>query len=252
MKISHLEKIGLKEKEAKVYIALLKKGEALANQLAKDTDILRSSIYDYLDILLEKGFASYVIKSGKKYFHAVAPEKILDNFEDQKRIEDVALREIVPELVKLQNINKKGVSVETFEGREAMKTALNRILRDNPKEVLVYGSSGAAHKLLPFFMEHFHNRRVKQKMHMKVMYNDTEQSKERVESGPSLKNSEVRFLPNYGTSVSGNLIYGDKVMIFLLNPETPLIIAIESEDVAKQYRDNFYVLWKASRKYQPK
>ena len=53
MDISQLEKIGLKEKEAKVYIALLKKGSSLANTLAKETDILRSSIYDYLDINID-------------------------------------------------------------------------------------------------------------------------------------------------------------------------------------------------------
>ena len=40
MDIAQLEKIGLKEKEAKVYIALLKKGESLANSLAKETSWL--------------------------------------------------------------------------------------------------------------------------------------------------------------------------------------------------------------------
>jgi len=84
MDLDFFEKIGLKEKEARVYIALLKYSPSLANQVAKKSGILRSSIYDYLDVLLEKGFATYTIKSGKKFFQATSPEKIIENFEEQK------------------------------------------------------------------------------------------------------------------------------------------------------------------------
>lgn len=248
MDISQLEKIGLKEKEARVYVALLKKGETLANPLAKETNILRSSIYDYLDILLEKGFASYVVKSGKKYFHAVNPEKIIDNFEERKEREERALKEIVPKLIEMQDVAKKGANVEVFEGKEGMKTALSRILRDNPREAVVYGSSGVSHKILPFFMEHFHKQRVKQKLRMRILYNNTAAAKERVATGPSLKHTEIKFLPIGEASVSGNMIYGDKVLIFMMNPEMPLVISIESEEIAKQYKDNFEVLWKTARK----
>lgn len=246
--MSQLEKIGLKEKEVRVYIALLKKGETLANQLAKETNILRSSIYDYLDILLEKGFASYVVKSGKKYFRATDPEKILDNFEEQKEREKNALIEIVPRLSELQNVDGKKANVEVFEGKEGIKTALSRILKDNPKDMVVHGSSGVAHKLLPFYMEHFHKKRVRQKLGMKIIYNRVPEARERVKSGPSLKYADVKFLPIEESSASGNLIYGDKVMMFILNPETPLIILIESKDIAKQYKKNFEILWEIAKR----
>ena len=82
MEISQLEKVGLKEKEAKIYIALLKHGSSLANKLAKETNILRASIYDYLEVLLDKGLITYAIISGKKYFQAVEPEKIIDKFKE--------------------------------------------------------------------------------------------------------------------------------------------------------------------------
>ena len=88
MDIHLLENLGLKEKEAKIYITLLKEGPSLANSIAKNTEILRSSIYDYLDTLTEKGFITYTIKSGKKYFQAVNPSKIMDNFSERKEKED--------------------------------------------------------------------------------------------------------------------------------------------------------------------
>ena len=133
MDMSQLENAGLKDKEAKIYIALLKEGPSLANSLAKKVNILRSSIYDYLDILLDKGFISYTIKLGKKYFQAVAPERILDKFTEQRKIQENSLRQIIPELINLRGRDKNNVNVEVFEGKEGMKSVFSCILREKPK-----------------------------------------------------------------------------------------------------------------------
>jgi HTH-type transcriptional regulator, sugar sensing transcriptional regulator len=247
MDLTQLEKIGLKEKEAKIYIALLKSGETLANQLSKKTNILRSSIYDYLDILLDKGFITYTIKSGKKYFQAVNPQKILDNFEEQKNKEEQALKEIVPELTKLQNITEKKANIEVFEGKEGMKSVLSYILKENPKEILVYGSSGVSHKLLPFFMEHWHKQRIKQKILQKAIYNNVPESKERIKKGPALKYAELKFLPIKNVSLTGTIIYNNKVLLTVWDLENPLAISIESKNIAHQYKNNFEILWKVSK-----
>jgi len=246
MDLAQLGKIGLKEKEAKIYIALLKEGTCLANQLAKKTDILRSSIYDYLDILLDKGYITYTIKSGKKFFQAVNPQKILDNFEEQKQRQEQALKEIVPELTKLQNITEKKANVEVFEGKEGMKSVMSYILKENPKEILIYGSSGVSHKLLPFFMEHWHKQRIKQKINVRIIYNDTQETKKRIEEGPSLKLSAIRFIPIRNVSFTGTIIYNNKLILTIWNLDTPLAISIDSKDISKSYKDNFEILWKTA------
>ncbi len=247
MDLSQLEKIGLKEKEAKVYVSLLKEGSALANQLAKKTNILRSSIYDYLEILLEKGFISYTIKSGKKYFQAVDPQKILDNFKESKEREEQALNEVIPELVGLMNTSEKTSRIEVFEGKEGMKSAMSYILKDGPKEILVYGSSGVGYKLLPFYLEHWHKERAKRKIKLRIIYNEVPEAKERIKEGPSLGFSEVRFLPVGHTSLTGTLIYNNKILLTIWNLESPYAVLIEGDSVSQSYRDNFEVLWKASK-----
>lgn len=248
MKLSQLGKVGLKEKEIKVYLALLKEGSSLANQLAKKTNILRSSIYDYLDILLEKGFVSYTIKSGKKYFQTVAPQKILDDFKEKKQKEEEILKEIVPKLTQLQNTSDKKVFVEVFEGKEGMKTTFSRILKENPKELFVFGSSGVGYKLLPYFLEHWHNERIKKKIKMKIIYNAKSEAQKRIKEGPSLKFSEVKFLSEEHISITGTLIYNNKVLLTIWNKESPLAISIESEDISKSYRNNFNLLWKIAKR----
>lgn len=248
MKLAQLEKIGLKEKEAKIYVALLKEGESLANQLAKKTNILRASVYDYLDILLDKGFISYNIKSGKKYFQAVDPQKILDNFEERKRIEEESLKEIIPELESFKGMSDKKVNIQIFEGKEGMKSVMSKVLKENPKEILTYGSSGVSYRILPFFMEHWHNERIKRKIPLKIIYSNTSESKDRIKKGPSIKYMDIKFMPIENFSLTGNLIYNNTVLITMWNPETPFAISITGEEIVKSYKDNFEVLWKIAKK----
>ena len=248
MDLTQLEKIGLKEKESKIYLALLKEGSSLANSLAKETNILRSSIYDYLDILLDKGFITYVIKSGKKYFQSVDPQKIIDQFIEKKEREEQTLKSIVSELIKLQSISKQKSKIEVFEGKEGMKSAMSYVLKDKPKEILVYGSSGVGYKLLPFYLEHWHNERVKNKIKLKIIYNDLPESRTRIKRGPSLKYSEIRFMEVNHSSLTGTLIYNNKILLTIWNLESPFAILIESESVAESYKDNFEILWKNSKK----
>lgn len=243
MEINNLEKIGLKEKEAKIYVSLIKEGPSLANHIAKKTKILRSSIYDYLDILLDKGFISYTIKSGKKYFQAINPSKILDNFKEQKLKQEETLKQIIPEITKLKNSAEKSSNVQVFEGKEGMKSVMSYILKENPKEILIYGSSGVSYKLLPFFMKHWHNQRIKQKISIKIIYNEVKEAKERVKKGPSLKLSKIKFLPLKNISLTGTIIYNNKVLLTIWNLETPLAISIESKEISNNYKDNFKLLW---------
>ncbi len=250
MDITQLEKIGLKEKEAIVYLALLKEGPSIANHIAKKTSILRSSIYDYLDILLDKGFISYIIKSGKKFFQAVQPESLIDNFNERKQEEERALKELLPQLSALQNIAEKKAVVEVFEGKEGMKTVLSRVLRENPKEFLAYGSSGVSYKLLPYFMKHWHEQRIKQKMLLRVIYNDSPETKERLKFGPPLKYCEAKFLPIKHFSLTGTIIYNDKVVLTMWSTENPIAVSIESDQMSRDYKDNFEVLWKISKSFK--
>lgn len=244
----NLKSFGLKEKENEVYLALLKNGPSLANKLAKKTNLLRTTVYDYLDSLIEKGFATYTIQGGKKYFSAINPEKFLEDFEEKKQEEKKALNILVEQLKKTTNTQEKQVSVNVFEGKEGMKTAFNQILRANPKLMISYGSSGSSYKILPIFMEQWHKLRIKQKILLKVVYNDVPNAYERIKKGPKLELSEVRIFPITNFSLMGTILYNETVLLTFWNSESPLAITIQSKEMSKNYKDNFEILWKSARK----
>lgn len=247
MDIHLLENLGLKEKEAKIYIILLKEGPSLANSIAKNTEILRSSIYDYLDTLIEKGFVTYTIKSGKKYFQAVSPSKIMDNFNEKKEKEEEVLKIAVLELSKFEGLTSKKSSVEVFEGKEGIKTAFMNILKDNPKEISAIGS-GASYRLLPAFFEYWHKERRKRKILIKLVYNDSPEMRKTAKEKAKGTFTEYRFLPRKHISLTGTLIYNNNVMLAIWSAETPLAVLIRSKDASRTYKDNFEVLWKNSSK----
>ena len=102
-----LERLGLHEAEIKVYLALLKRGLSTATQISQDTGLNRSHIYDKIDVLLEKGLISFVIKNNVKYFKASDPEKIIDYV---KEIQE-NIQAILPSLNELRTV------VELYQGK---------------------------------------------------------------------------------------------------------------------------------------
>ena len=78
METNVLQELGLNEIEIKFYLELLKSESLLASELSSRLNLHRTTSYYILDNLIKKGLASYIIKSGKKYFIAMNPEKLLE------------------------------------------------------------------------------------------------------------------------------------------------------------------------------
>ena len=71
-----LKEFGLSENEIKIYIDLLKTGTATANRLSKLSGVKRSTTYDNLNLLVNKGLVSSIIKEKVIYFEAIDPKKM--------------------------------------------------------------------------------------------------------------------------------------------------------------------------------
>ncbi len=113
-----LEKLNLTKNEIKVYLTLLKIGSSKAGSIAKETMMDRSSVYNALRLLLEKGIVSYVINANSKVFSAANPNKILDYFQEK---EEIAKR-IIPKLEGLYSETKEKENVSMFKGYKGVKT----------------------------------------------------------------------------------------------------------------------------------
>lgn len=243
--IEALRKFGLSEKEAKVYLSLLGLGEALASEVAAKTNIARQLVYDLFERLIELGLVSFVIKDNKKYFKAASPEQLTLILREKER----AIDEAMPKLKKIQALEEhKKPKIEVYEGVRGMKTILNDVLRTEKNELIVYGSSKSSFEVMPIFMENWHNRRLKQKLKVRIIYNETKETIKRIKKfKKTLKLMDVRFLPTEVLPPTATLIYGDKIALTVWLKNEPYATLIESKELKKSYKEYFEAIWKIAK-----
>ncbi len=242
--IRALEKFGLAEKEAKVYITCLELGNPLASEISIKSNVPRTLVYDIIERLIELGLISYSIKNNKKYFTASNPKELVRILKEKERI----ITNIVPSLENLQKTKgRKRPKVEIYEGKEGMKTVMNDISRSNIKEFLAYGSSRSSYEIIPAFIEDWHKKRVKKKIVMRIIYNDTKDAREKVKKfKSSLKLTKYKFMPVKLESPTATLVYGDKVVLQSWTKE-PFAVMIEDQQMAENQRKYFEELWKIAK-----
>ena len=128
--ITLVKEAGLTEGEAKVYLALLKKGESTTGPIIEESGVANSVIYRILDSLIEKGLASYILKDKTKYFRAAEPNKILEYLEEKKeKIESSKenIEKMIPNLLAFA-LTKEETSVQVYEGFKGVQTCFGHYL----------------------------------------------------------------------------------------------------------------------------
>lgn len=239
-----LTQFGLSEKEAKAYLACLELGDSVASEIALKSDLPRTLVYDILERLIDLGLISYSIRDNKKFFRASDPDELLRILHEKEE----AVTKALPELKRLQKM--KGVKrpkVDVYEGKEGMKAVMDDILRSGVKDFLAYGSSRSSFEIIPAFMEEWHKERIKRKVVMKILYNNTKEAREKVKSRPeSLKYTMFKFMPISLESPTATLIYANKVVLQSWTKE-PFAVMIENEEMAENQRRYFEELWKRGK-----
>ncbi len=233
MDIKPLRRIGLSESETKVYLALLRLGKANVTQIAEESGVHRTNIYNILDKLKEMGLVSYFQDDNRMYFKTTDPENLLNYLKESEE----AMQDLLPDLKKIRESVTEKVSVEIFRGEKGMKSAFKDIIREK-KEVVGFGMAGQLRKYMPIFADQW-LRDIKQyKIKNKYIYAE----------GTEIVHPEfeVKVLSKEFITPVGTQIYGDKILISIWEP-TLLAIMIKSKEVADNYRKHFDLLWKIAK-----
>ena len=122
----YLEEIGLSDKEAAVYLALLEVENAAISEIAKKTKVNRTTVYPVLQSLEKKGLASEVPIGKKIHYQAAPPERLESYVERQKVIleeHSSRLKDIIPQLKSVSREMGERPLIKFFEGREGAISA---------------------------------------------------------------------------------------------------------------------------------
>ncbi|MFA6279019.1 MAG: helix-turn-helix domain-containing protein [Candidatus Paceibacterota bacterium] len=137
----YLQEIGLNEKEAIMYLALLQVDNASVIAIAKETKINRSTVYVVLEGLMEKGLVSETESGKKVHYQAESPERLQTFVEGQKMVleeQSKRLGDIIPQIKSVQRASGERPLVKYFEGREAALSNHFLFFNAQDKEGIVY------------------------------------------------------------------------------------------------------------------
>ena len=126
-----VKKLGLNQKEAEFYLALLQTGPATVSPIAKQAGLKRTSVYNFIDRLIELGLVSVFIKNNHHYYRAENPEYINQILAQQKKEVEAAL----PDLVNLFKAKDYHPQTKLFYGLAGMKKVLYEALECKEKKI---------------------------------------------------------------------------------------------------------------------
>ncbi len=237
MIIKTLEEFGLSNKEARIYLTLLKEKSCTASKLAKIAKINRTTAYLELDNLVQCGLASYVIKNSKKHFQAASPDKLIEILETKKS----NINSILPELKSLHK-TPEIFKTEVFEGKEGIKTFYQDIL-NNAEEVLAFGVTGKATEILEFEYPHFLKKFIRANIKERALANP--EAKRRLKSHPR-SHLKVKYLSKEYAAKVTTIIYSGKVAIQSLQKENIYVVVIKDKFLYESYKNYFEFMWKSA------
>jgi len=219
-------------------------------KIVKETDLRKSTVYETIGRLQEKGLVSYVIKKGKKHFEASHPDKILDFIQEQKNSlekKESEANKLVDELKQGHDILKPHAEAHVFEGVEGFKAVRRDVLRNSKGEVLLIGSISREDEVIPGYFEEWNKERIKNKISLKLLHKESARKKALSRKKLMQKNFEMRFLPKEIESPAVINIYGDRVVNVLWKGKSPLCFMLINKEIADSYRKYFSFLWKSSK-----
>lgn len=235
---SEIKKLGLSDKEAKVYLATLELGQAPAAEIASHSGVNRATTYVILEELRRKGLISSFEKGKKTYFSAEAPERLSNLFEiEERRLKEnfAGLKKILPDLEKLYEIRGERPKVRFFEGKEGIASIREDILKTKTNFIYQFLPLDESYRFFPL-KSGSHREKMGEKLrkiHQKTIYF----TKKGKISRPGWK-----FLPDrsFKTEV---VIYGGKAAL-VAHKEKLFGIIIEDPTMAETLKIIFETVWK--------
>ncbi|MFH1721814.1 MAG: helix-turn-helix domain-containing protein [Candidatus Altiarchaeota archaeon] len=249
MDTSILEKIGLSKAEIQVYITLLEIGSTPSARIISETGFRKSTVYDSIRRLQEKGLVSSITRDSKKRFEATDPDRLIEFLHDKKRLLDdyeEEVNDLVPKLKKGFTTLKPQAEAHVLVGVEGFKTMRRDSIRNAEKDILILGGIAREMDVMPKFYENWTKSRQLKKIEQRVLIKESVRKK-------VLKNLEqykfkARFLPEEFESPAVVNIYGDRVVDTLWKGNHPICFVLINADIADSYRKYFNYLWKRAKK----
>lgn len=235
-----LSELGLSHKEAEVYLALLQLGPSTITPISEKAGVKRTSIYNFIDHLVELGLITKSSIRGRDQYQAVNPERLLEIYQERF----VRLQRVLPELLGLFNTVGNRPRMSYFEGSEQVRNIVKEEIRCRKEALYIWtGSSmidmiGGANYMADIDQARIANNvwiRTVRFKHKDVLFPTSAHG--------AVYKRELRFAPPSIDLVMGMGVYDTGKVSFFSSKKENFGILIESKELMHLMTTFFALLW---------
>lgn len=246
---SELKKLGLKDKEAAVYLASLQLGPAPVQTIARKAKVVRATTYVVLEALMKDGLVTKYKEGKKTLFSAEPPGQLLRLIERERETlseKQYEFEKMLPQLQILMRSAGDRPSVRYFEGLEGLLAMRQEIVMySNPGDT-IYNFTPMDHLDAVFSQseQNYFRQRIAKRIQSKTIFTTrSEKLKKELLFKPHQELSARCYVsPEIFPSTSGMTIFRDRIAIGAFTGKLAGVI-IESEAMADMMLRLFNLAW---------
>ncbi len=238
-----LEKIGLNQKEASVYLALLELGTASVQSIAQKADLKRPTTYLILDELQAKGLVSVVPQSKKALFTAESPEHLISELSKRQEM----LKRFLPDLLALHNAKKEKPKVQLFYGKEGIGKVYDTLFAS--PEVWFFGTVSDVFEIFPEMPKELVAKVKAQKIKVREILGATQKDLAYFKTVPKTEYYQTRVVPPEMQFLTDNALFGNHVVFFSFRPQI-FAVMITSNEVSQSLKTLYELAWQSSKPFE--
>lgn len=222
---------------------LLELGESTVYPIAKRSGVKRTTIYSFIDHLVELGLVDQAEVRGRMRYTPRPPESAIAL--QERRLAE--LREGLPELLSSFNASARKPKISYFEGKEQVR----RIIEEEPrceKEVLTAWNAKEVTDFIGMdFLTEVDRRRIEAGVGIRVVrIEDEDESFAKLRGGPG-QLRDLRYAPSGIDLPMGIEIFDTNKVGFITSRREGFGILVESPEFTQTMRVLFESLWEKSR-----
>ncbi|MFA4872755.1 MAG: helix-turn-helix domain-containing protein [Patescibacteria group bacterium] len=235
---SILHTLGFNKKEARVYLASLRLGQAPASEIAREVTLNRVTTYEVLKRLVHRGLASVTEQKHVKYFSVLGPDKLFQHFKTNMD----ALQQHMKELLSLTQGKGARPRVSFYEGAEGLRDVYRDFHAYRNSEALSFTNCRALYEGIGknFLYQTYKNRQALGITVRSLCPDNPEDIAEQRQDARASR--RIKLFPHEKYRIPNEMIvYADKVALMSFTDK--ISIVIENKEIAESLRTIWHMVW---------
>lgn len=236
MIINDLQKLGLSDKEAKIYLTLLQFPELSASKIAKKNELPRPTTYSSLESLIKKGLVSTSFNGRIKSFTAESPKNLGDLINQEEENLKVK-KEIVATIEKQLNEIKQQIDrpeVTFYDGTKAVNSLMITTASKN-KHIYEIGDWS----VFGPYSASFSQARIKNGNDIDLITNKSSRSEMELKNDQKLRRKQYLIADKNFEAPALIAVGDEQLSIFTLDESHPIGIKIRNQKIIKTMQTLF-------------